>query len=91
METVEGTGDDTVDPDVVTTTADPPDVFGGYTVHADEPTIRIDDRLLGTNIPAWLGPDLIEQDWFREALVLRGHLGADARRELEQRLRLVVV
>ena len=72
VETVEGTGDDTVDPDVVTTTADPPDVFGGYTVHADEPTIRIDDRLLGTNIPAWLGPDLIEQDWFREALSSSG-------------------
>lgn len=44
----------------------------GYVVHASAPATPIDDRLLGTNIPAWLGPELIEQQWFLDALSTSG-------------------
>jgi hypothetical protein len=37
-------------------------------VDAVGPGRRIDDRLLGTNVPAWLGPEALASEWLRSAI-----------------------
>jgi hypothetical protein len=37
-------------------------------VDATAPGRLIDDRLLGTNVPAWLGPETLGSDWLRSAI-----------------------
>ncbi len=42
------------------------------TVHTDRPIGSFDRRLLGTNVPAWVGPELLADDGFRAATVALG-------------------
>lgn len=37
-------------------------------VDAAAPGQAIDDRLLGTNVPAWLGPETLASEWLRSAI-----------------------
>lgn len=41
-------------------------------VRTDRAGTRIDQRLLGTNVPAWLGPERLASNWFRESLLASG-------------------
>ncbi|MEX2626174.1 MAG: hypothetical protein WD225_04785 [Ilumatobacteraceae bacterium] len=41
-------------------------------VHADEPIADIDRRILGTNLPAWLGPEVLDDEVFRAMTVALG-------------------
>jgi hypothetical protein len=41
-------------------------------IDVDAPGTPIDPRLLGTNVPAWLGPERFRAAWLREALVDAG-------------------
>jgi hypothetical protein len=41
-------------------------------INLNAPGTSIDPRILGTNIPAWLGPERFAADWFRDAVVASG-------------------
>ena len=45
--------------------SDPARRSGTVVVHADEVVARFDPRLLGTNVPAWLSPQIVASDAFR--------------------------
>ena len=78
--TAEPTTEPTTDASLVTPGGDPPtgpsrSTPGGraeLTIDTDSPTIPIDPRLFGTNVPAWLGPEVLGADWFRAALADAG-------------------
>ena len=53
------------------------------------PATDFDRRLLGTNVPAWIGPERLADPAFQQATVDVGRLApADAGWELEQLVRL---
>lgn len=41
-------------------------------VHVDEPIADIDRRILGTNLPAWLGPEVLDDERFRAMTIALG-------------------
>ncbi|MDW3214173.1 MAG: hypothetical protein R8G01_09270 [Ilumatobacteraceae bacterium] len=52
----------------------PPDEASSaaFAIDLTAPGRPIDDRVFGTNVPAWLGPDTLASDWFRTALAESG-------------------
>lgn len=74
VETVEA---EPVEPDTSVETADTDtdtDVESTIvaTIHDDQPGTNFDRRLLGTNVPAWLGPDRLSDPAFHEAVINSG-------------------
>jgi hypothetical protein len=54
--------------DETTIATDPRLGAADVVVDAAAPGQAIDDRLLGTNVPAWLGPESLASEWLRSAI-----------------------